>query len=324
MAEASGRWRVFLSSTFQEMSEYRLEIRRQCAQALAGQVDLVALDDGTYSRFTPDATVLSVEKLRACDLDILLVGRELGSRAGTGESFTEQEIAAAHKNGIPIYAFMFGAEAAGPGGSVQGSPEPGSARDWELRRELKVRTLVRPRKIFELGPIREPASVAAEVVKMLRRDWLENHARPHSLRATRPNVTLVDREEPYRELKRRALAGLTSVVSGFYGTGKSTLVEALCSDQDAARMHTLPMLELSVDLSMPSSVGNFRQRVGRELEAARKRPAAQRRLVVVTMSSVLDRGMLAESARHVEQVHPGGLRPHQRAHPALHAGLRGA
>jgi hypothetical protein len=313
MPENGDRWRVFLSSTFRELSAYRQEIRRQITQELGDQVQLVALDDGTYARFTPDATVLSVEELRECDLDILLGGFELGSRARTGASYTEQEIEAAHENGIPLYAFMFDAVAAGSGGSASASPEPGSSHYWDQRRELLVRTGIRPPdKIFWLDQaILKPPEGAAEAVKpeeavagqvvLVLRDWLQHHARPHRLRATQQDVAFVDREQPYRELKRRALHGLTSVVSGFYGTGKSTLVEALRADHDVMREHTSSLIELSVDLSVPTSVSEFRKEAEGALEAIRASAPGPRHLLVVTMSSVLDRGMLQGDTRQAEQ-----------------------
>ncbi len=83
-----GRWRVFLSSTFRELEEYRREVRQQCKQNLRQQIDLVALDDEQYSRHSLDAGLLSAEKVKSCDLVLLLIGRELGSRSASGESQT--------------------------------------------------------------------------------------------------------------------------------------------------------------------------------------------------------------------------------------------
>jgi len=294
MPEDSGRWRVFLSSTFQEMEVYRRAIiNRFNRDELANWIDLVALDDGTYSWFTPDATVLSVDELEVCDLVVLLIGRELGSRAGTGQSFTEQEISAAQRNGIPVYAFMLAADA----------PEAGSQHYWDRKREQDFRDGVRKHSTaFDVdAPLQEPGKLAEEVVKLLA-DWLKRHARPHRLRATRPDVIFVNRNDPYRELKRRVLDGRTSVVSGFYGTGKSTLAEALAADHDVARVYAMPATQLSVDLSVPASAEGFRQQAERELEVIRTSPSGTRHLLVVTMSSVLDPGTLHDGPGQVEDI----------------------
>ena len=42
---AGDRWRVFLSSTFLELKEYRRAVRERCAREFSDQIDLVALDD---------------------------------------------------------------------------------------------------------------------------------------------------------------------------------------------------------------------------------------------------------------------------------------
>ncbi len=304
MPEDSDRWRVFLSSTFREMEQYRRAIMNRFEQdELRNWIDLVALDDGTYSRFTPDATVLSVDELEACDLVVLLIGRELGSRSGTGQSYTEQEIAAAQRGGIPVYAFMLGADPSEPGGSAPASPDPGSEHYWDQKREQDFRDWVRKHATaFDVdASLEEPGKLAEEVVKLLA-DWLKRHARPHRLRATRPDVIFVNRNDPYRELKRRVLDGRTSVVSGFYGTGKSTLAEALAADHDVAREYTLPPMQLSVDLSVPGSAEGFRQQAERELEVIRTSEPGTRHLLVVTMSSVLDPDTLHDSAGQVEDL----------------------
>jgi hypothetical protein len=298
MPEDSGCWRVFLSSTFREMEEYRRAIINRFKQdELANWIDLVALDDGTYSWFTPDASVLSVDELEACDLVVLLIGRELGSRAGTGsQSFTEQEIAAAQRNGIPVYAFMLAADA----------PDPGSERYWDRKREQDFRNGVRKHSTpFDVeASLQEPEKLAEEVVKLLA-DWLKRHARPHRLPATddrRDVIFFVNRNDPYRELKRRVLDGRTSVVSGFYGTGKSTLAEALAADHDVVREYAMPATQLSVDLSVPTSPEGFRQQAESALEAIRTSPPETRHLLVVTMSSVLDPDTLHDSPGQVEDL----------------------
>src|SRR5271156_5307257 len=86
------RWRVFLSSTFREVKAYRKAVKERCEQEFAGRIDIVALDDEEYSRVSIDPEAICKDRVKSCDLVLLLIGRELGSRSGDGDSYTEAEI----------------------------------------------------------------------------------------------------------------------------------------------------------------------------------------------------------------------------------------
>jgi|HubBroStandDraft_1064217.scaffolds.fasta_scaffold04625_4 hypothetical protein len=306
---AGGRWRVFLSSTFFELKEYRRAVRDRCREEFSDKIKLIALDDDEYSRISLNAEVLSVGKLKTCDLVLLLIGRGLGSRTSEGHSYTEEEIRAAKRDGIRVIAFMLddGAEELGPGASAQ-ETGPGDREWWDQERERQFYLGVGAHSKIVSQPevtLSNPSQLAEEVARKLG-EWLEYHARPHRLRGTSdPDRPFVDREEPYRQLKRRVLAervlrdgvlpGLISVVSGPSGTGKSTLTEALRADHDVARVYPAPMIELSVDLAFRSPAELFRAQLDQEL-AERSSPGA-RCLLVVTMSSVPDQKMSADEAR---------------------------
>jgi Domain of unknown function (DUF4062) len=299
-----GRWRVFLSSTFKELADYRQEIRERCARELGDQIEMVALDDAEYPKLLGDGKTLSVEEVKSCDLVLLFMGRELGSRSSTGESYTEAEIRTAQQNGIQIITFLIDESGRGPRQERSASPSPGDREWWNQERQRLFRLAVYASGTIVGRPdvlLREASQLADEVIRVLR-GWLEFNARPHCLRGTnQSDRVFVDREEPYRKLKRRVLQGQNSVVSGPSGTGKSTLTKALSSDHDVARSFALPAIELSVDLSLPHSEGNqsFRQRVDKEL-ADRGRPApGMGYLVVVTISSVLGGGTREDGARNV-------------------------
>jgi hypothetical protein len=302
MPEDAGRWRVFLSSTFTELKEYRRAVRERCEQNFGDRIELVALDDDEYSRVTLDASVLSAEKVRTCDLVVLLIGRELGSRAANGESYTEQEIRTAQHAGIPVISFMLDKGAEGLGRRGPAGPGPGDREWWDRERERQFRDGMGTRSTIVGQPavsLRDPAGLAGETAKVLR-EWLNLHARPHALRATRPDLAFVDRDEPYRLLKERVLQGMTSVISGFYGAGKKTLTEALYADHDVARLYATPGIELSVDLSVPTSVAQFLKDAEKALVDIGGQPPGSRQLLVVTMSSVLDQGTQPGNG------HPGG------------------
>jgi hypothetical protein len=308
---ARSRWRIFLSSTFRELEEYRREVRDRCRDEFSEKVELIALDDDEYSKISLNAEVLSVEKLKTCDLVLLLIGRDLGTRTGHGHSYTETEIMAAKRDGIRVIAFRLddGAEGLGPRPSGR-ETGPGDLEWWDRKREREFCDGVGAHSEMvgqPAVPLSNPSQLAGEVVKKLG-EWLKYDARPHRLRRTAdPDRPFVDREEPYRRLKGRILAervlkdsvvaGLTSVVSGPSGTGKSTLTEALRADHDVARVYPAPLIELSVDLSVPSPAELFRRQLDQELAQAERSSPGARCLLVVTMSSVLDQRMPADLAR---------------------------
>jgi Domain of unknown function (DUF4062) len=298
------RWRVFLSSTFKELADYRQEIRERCARELGDQIEMVALDDAEYPKLLGDGKTLSVEEVKSCDLVLLFMGRELGSRSSTGESYTEAEIRTAQQNGIQIITFLVDESGRGPRQERSASPSPGDREWWNQERQRLFRLAVYASGTIVGRPdvlLREASQLADEVIRVLR-GWLEFNARPHCLRGTnQSDRVFIDREEPYRKLKRRVLQGQDSVVSGPSGTGKSTLTKALSSDYDVARSFALPAIELSVDLSVPHSEGNqsFRQRVDKELADRGKPAPGMGYLVVVTMSSVLGGGTREDGARNV-------------------------
>jgi hypothetical protein len=293
-----GRWRVFLSSTFRELKTYRSAVRERCAQELNDWIDLVALDDGEYAKVAMDPKVLSVEKVKTCDLVVLLMGPGLGSRTATGESFTEAEIRTAQENGIRVKGFVLNENARG----IPANPSQEDRRRWEKERVQLLSAAVGKRDELVGLPkvsLRTPAQLADQVVRVLH-EWLDLDARPHSLRGTgQPDVVFVDREDPYRKLKSRVLGELDSVVSGPSGTGKSTITRALCADHDVARKYATPAIEVSVDLSVTSQVEDFRERVDNKLADSEKSSPGRRPLLLVTMSSVLAQGTQRDNSRRV-------------------------
>jgi hypothetical protein len=301
-----GRWRVFLSSTFKELAGYRREVRERCAQELGDRIELVALDDSEYPKASPNGGMLSVEEVKSCDLVLLLIGRELGSRSSTGESHTEAEIRTAQQNGIQVIAFSLDQSGQGPGQEQPASPIPGDREWWNQERQRVFRVRVDASgKIAGRPGVRlpEPSQLAGEVIKVLR-GWLEYDARPHCLRGTdEPEQVFIDRVEPYRQLKGRVRQGLISVVSGPSGTGKSTLTKALNGDHDIARIYARPAIRLSVDISVPSPDGyqSFRQEIDKELADRERLSPGKRQLLVVSMSSVLGRGTLEDAVPNIEK-----------------------
>ncbi len=193
--------------------------------------------------------------------------------------------------------FVLAESAEGSGRTTPADLAVEDAKWWDREREQLFRDSVVTRS-WVYGPFdiseTTAAQLAGEVVKGLG-EWLGLHARPHRLLDSK---AFVDRERPYRELKDRVLQGLTSVVSGPSGTGKSTLTEALNTDQDVAREYALPAIKVALDLTVPSQkiLSLFRQKVESGLADAReKSPSGARFLLVVSLSAVLATVILREN-----------------------------
>lgn len=269
---AANQWPVFLSSTFCELELYRkaIEDRSKQSRGLIDRIRLERLDSEEYSRVSQDAADLSIRKVKECDLVILILARQLGSRSAGGQSFTQLEFDTARVCGIPVLAFVLAEDAKDlqvaavePGGS-------GSRQWWEDHQQREFRSSLGGRVTW-VGPpdvvLTSPDQLAKEVEKHIQQ-WLAHHARPHQYiaRDNGQSRFFINHQEPYRNLKENVLGGQTSVVFGPSGLGKTTLIDALECDPDIRREFVLPAerrtpyLQLGLDGQDPrSSMEGFRR-----------------------------------------------------------------
>jgi len=238
---------------------------------------------------------VSVESVLPCDLVLLLMGHELGTRSAQGESFTEAEFRTARRNGIPVIAFLLdeGAKGLHP----DPTPGPGAAEEkhGDRERQRQFRADVRAyAKIVEgpKVPLGKTGQLADEVVKKLN-EWLKHGARPHLVTERNHSDTIfVGRGEPYRQLKKRVLAGQTSVVSGGSGAGKSMLVDAVSGDLDVTRGYPRPAVIADVVLDLKTAAPFDPSTSGLTQDP----PPGTRDLLIVRMSSVLSQPRDVEHA----------------------------
>ena len=94
--------RVFISSTFEDMQEYRNVV----ADALTSIEHLPIRMEHFVAEAQPSLDVC-LANVRRCDLLVLLIGMRYGSvDKNTGKSFTELEYEEAKRNNIPILVFI--------------------------------------------------------------------------------------------------------------------------------------------------------------------------------------------------------------------------
>ena len=98
----SAPWRIFVSSTYEDMIPYREAV----SDALTSIEHLPVGMEHFVS--TPDRPLdVCLTDVRRCQLYIVLVGMRYGSIDDeTGKSFTELEYEEALKNNIPVLAFV--------------------------------------------------------------------------------------------------------------------------------------------------------------------------------------------------------------------------
>lgn len=268
--ETLPRWRVFLSSTFWELAEYRERLLERLRGDPKLNTELVAMEE--FPSSSTGAQALSLELLDSSHVVVLLLGAGLGSRVPEDAmSYTEVEYRHARAVTMPVLPFELDPNAEGlrapapiPAGTHPESAVWDRARQAAFRNEVvKASTLPSAGQLFK-----RPDELAAEVAKALRH-WLELEAKP--LR-TAHGEPFINHGRPYQSLRRRVLQHENSVVKGPPGTGKSTLVAALEQDPDVRHSFGMPILQERVSRRLGSPLAaaeDFRNRVEIAQEDAR-------------------------------------------------------
>ena len=296
------RWPVFLSSTFRELEQYRRAVENRYLESpdLVEAIRLELLDAEDYSRVAQDPADLSVRKVSGCDLVVMLVGKQLGSRSDDGRSYTELEFDAARQQGIPVLAFVLddGATDIRPPEFEYGGR--GSQQWWEQQQQRAVADSIGGKVTWIGQPnvvLKNPGDVADEVVSHLRQ-WLEGYAKPHKYHARDGQLRFfIDHDVPYQQLKQRVKEKQISIVFGPSGLGKSTLIEALESDSEIKRKFALPAVRRNPDLQLEtaggdneSSLDGFRREAEEALRERARDAGGRPVLFVVEVSALARRG----------------------------------
>jgi hypothetical protein len=177
--------RIFLSSTTRDLADYRNAVERAIKRTEGDYVCIRSEDWGAR----PDTPASFVpEKVRDCDLMILLIGQMYGSSPpGSETSFTELEYETALEDDIPVLPFLIHPKVYPSG--FEPEPEAKQRRLEAFRRRVEQ---AHGRAIF-----REPDGLEVAVLQALR-SWERDRT------GTRPVLLLAD----YRAHLRRLYADL--------------------------------------------------------------------------------------------------------------------
>ena len=144
--------RVFVSSTSEDLTEYRQAARDAIAGLQFTPVDMIS-----WSADPRSGAELSLDRVRRSDVLVLLLAHRYGYvPAGAAHSITEQEYRAARAAGLPVLAFFLDPAVPWPPDQVQ----------WESRKQLAAfRGLVESEVTRTL--FRSPAELATQLVQAL-------------------------------------------------------------------------------------------------------------------------------------------------------------
>jgi Domain of unknown function (DUF4062) len=134
--------RAFVSSTYRDLKDHRAYVIDRLAR---GGIFVDPME--TWTAANDEPKVLSQDRVRDCDLCILLVGFRRGHvPEGDARSITQMEYAEALRRGLHVLVFMANEEADWPAGVVAGLEADPQAVQWRLElKEHKVVGLFGPR-----------------------------------------------------------------------------------------------------------------------------------------------------------------------------------
>lgn len=162
------RCQVFLSSTYEDLKEERLEVMKALLELgciPAGMEYFPAGDEEAWKYVT--------DLIDECDYYLVVVAGRYGTTDSEGISFTEREYRYAMDRGVPVAAFLHSDPSAIPSGKCE--TDPNLIKRLEAFRELCRRRLCKEWSTpHELGAV-----VSRSLTQLIRR-----HRRPGWVRAT--------------------------------------------------------------------------------------------------------------------------------------------
>lgn len=153
------RYQVFLSSTYLDLKDERLEVMRALLE-----LDCIPSGMEYFPATNDDQWSFIQELINQCDYYIVVIGARYGSTSSDGISFTEKEYRYALEKGIPIIAFVH----AQPNLIPQGRAESNS----KARKKLDdFKQLVRSKLCKEWStPAELGAVVSRSLTQLIRRN----------------------------------------------------------------------------------------------------------------------------------------------------------
>lgn len=112
------RYQVFLSSTYVDLKEERLEVMRALLE-----LDCIPSGMEYFPATNDDQWSFIQELIDQCDYYVVVVGARYGSMSSDGLSFTEKEYRYALEKGIPVIGFVHAQPELIPQGKAEADPD---------------------------------------------------------------------------------------------------------------------------------------------------------------------------------------------------------
>jgi hypothetical protein len=181
------RYQVFLSSTYEDLKEERLEVMKALLE-----LDCIPAGMEYFPAGNEEAWSYVTDLIDDCDYYVVVLGGRYGSTDSEGVSFTEREYRYAIERGVPVAAFLH----ANPDEIIAGKSE----KESEKRQRLEeFRALCRRRLCKEWSTAHElGAVVSRSMTQLIRRNPRPGWVRADALateEATRQILDLRERIE---------------------------------------------------------------------------------------------------------------------------------
>ena len=210
------RYQVFLSSTYVDLKEERLEVMRALLE-----LDCIPSGMEYFPAANDDQWTFIQELIDQCDYYIVVVGARYGSTSDDGLSFTEKEYRYALEKGIPVIAFVHAQPDSIPQGKAESDPE-GRRKLFEFRKLLQSRLCKDWTSPAELGAV-----VSRSLTQLIKRSPRPGWVRSDRLATVEANEEIL-RLRQVIDKKDEEIARLTAM--------QSTTVEGLAQGNDQVKI----------------------------------------------------------------------------------------
>lgn len=153
------RYQVFLSSTYVDLKEERLEVMRALLE-----LDCIPSGMEYFPATNDDQWSFIQELIDQCDYYVVVVGARYGSMSSDGLSFTETEYRYALEKGIPVIGFVHAQPDSIPQGKAEADPDGRKKLD-EFRKLVQSKLCKTWSSPAELGAV-----VSRSLTQLIKRN----------------------------------------------------------------------------------------------------------------------------------------------------------
>ena len=204
------RYQVFVSSTYQDLTEERLEVIKALLE-----LDCIPCGMEYFPAASEDSWTYIAQLIEQCDYYVVIIGGRYGSLTSEGVSFTQREYEYALKEGIPSIAFLHSKPDELPAKKTETSTE-GRKKLADFIKLLQRHLCKEWSNAHELGAV-----VSRSITQLIRRHprigWIPaNQASDPA--AARELLQLTKRtrelEDELRKIRGRYVADVTDLADG--------------------------------------------------------------------------------------------------------------